>query len=287
MKIPKYLSILPLAVIGALYGASPALAIPPFLGNAQNFAVLGATTVTNTGLTDIQGIVGVAPGNAITGLPPGTVHGGQLTGVHAHNAQSDAHTAYNTLSSLTPTRNLTGQDLGGLTLTPGVYKFNTSAGLTGTLTLDALNNPNALFVFQIGSTFITHAGGSIATDSFVNVINGGNNNGVYWDVGTSATLGTGTMFAGNILADQSITLNTGANILCGRAFALNAAVTMDANTISNNCSGANGSGRDDFGSKGFSGFQPAAVPEPETYAMLLAGLGLLGFTAYRRKSLDV
>jgi type VI secretion system secreted protein VgrG len=179
------------------------------------------------------------------------------------------------------TNNLTGSDLGGHTLYPGVYKFDSSAQLTGGLTLDFHGHPNQPFVFQIGSTLTT------ATDSFVNVINGGSNSGVYWDVGSSATLGTGTQFAGNILALTSITLTTGTKIMCGRAIALNAAVTMDTNSISIDCNTWNaGTGRSDFGSKGFSG-PAAAVPEPETYAMLLAGLGLLGFTAYRRKSLDV
>jgi Ice-binding-like/PEP-CTERM motif len=285
MKTPKYLSILSLAVIGAFYGASPALAMPS-LGTAQSFAVLGGSTVTNTGPTTIYGNVGVDPGSAITGFyPPGTVAGGSIygSGGVSNLAQSNALTAYNYLSNLPFNTDLTGQDLGGLTLTPGVYYFSSSAGLTGTLTLDALTNTNALFVFQIGSTLTT------AGNSLVNVIHGGANNGVYWDVGSSATLGTGTTFAGNILADQSITLTTGADILCGRAIALNGAVTMDTNAISGNCAsgGDFSTGRSDYGSSGFSGGQVAAVPEPETYAMLLAGLGLLGFTTYRRKSLDV
>jgi hypothetical protein len=242
--------------------------------------------VTNTGQTTIFGDLGLYPGTSITGFPPGKVSGGkQAAHPLALMAQSDALIAYNYLSGLSYTSDLTGQDLGGRTLTPGVYYFGTPAQLTGTLTLDFATNPKQAFVFQIGSTLTT------ASDSFVNVLNGDKNSGVYWDVGSSATLGTRTQFAGNILADQSITLNTGANILCGRAIALNAAVTMDTNHISNNCNANDfGSGRTDFGSKGFSGFsgfQVAAVPEPETYAMLLAGLGLLGFTAYRRKSLDV
>ena len=124
-----------------------------------------------------------------------------------------------------------------------------------------------------------------ASSSTVAVLNGDANSGIYWEVGSSATLGTSTVFAGNILADQSITLNTSAKILCGRAIALVAAVTLDGNTVSNNCGngGDYGSGRSDFGSAGFSG---PVVPEPSTWAMMLIGFGGIGSIGYRRARRD-
>jgi hypothetical protein len=258
MKTPKYLSILSLAVIGALYGASPALAMPSLGTDLPTFAVLAGSTVTNTGTTIINGDLGVYTGTSITGFPPGTVNGTiHLTDAVAQQAQLDANHAYIDLAAMPNTTHYSGDtQLGGLTLYPGVYYFDSSAQLTGALNLDFTPHPDQPFVFQIGSTLTTASGSS------VNVKNGSANSGVFWNVFSSATLGTGTQFAGNILALQSITLNTGADILGGRAIALSGAVTMDNNTIT-------------------------AVPEPETYAMLLAGLGLLGFTAYRRKSLDV
>jgi hypothetical protein len=197
------------------------------LGSAATFGVLGATTVTNTGLTVITGDVGVSPGTAITGFPPGIASGTIYSaGPIAAAAQADALLAYNAASALTPTQDLTGQDLGGLTLGPGVYSFSSSAQLTGTLTLDAGGNANAQFVFQIVSTITT------ASASVVNLINGAQACNVIFRIGSSATLGTGTTFKGVILANTAITVTTGVTNT-GSLVALNAAVTLDTNTIIN------------------------------------------------------
>ena len=206
----------------------PAYATAPTLGSAQSFSVLGGSTVTNTGSTVITGDLGVSPGRAITGFPPGVVTGGQIHAADAvaAQAQKDVTTAYDSLAGQSCTGgSLTGKDLGGLTLTAGTYCYSSSAQLTGTVTLDAQDNPNAVFIIQIASTLTT------ASNSSVKLINGGTGCNVFWQVGTSATLGTGTTFVGNIVALTSITLTTKAGI-SGRALARNGAVTLDTNTVS-------------------------------------------------------
>ena len=209
------------------YGPSPASAqSAPSLGAARSFAVLGASTVTNTGLSVITGALGVSPGTAVTGFGPGLVASGTIHSADAaaSAAQEAVTTAYNSLTDMACTQDMTGLDLGGQALTPGVYCFSSSAQLTGTLTLNAQGNPNAVFVFKMGSTITT------ASASSVVLTNGGSAGNVFWQVGSSATLGTGTSFAGNILAMASITATTGVRVN-GRALARNGAVTLDTNAV--------------------------------------------------------
>ncbi len=203
--------------------ASPS-AIAPDLGTAASFVGLAGSTFTNTGSGVYYGDVGVSPGTEVVGFPPGEVRNGAIYagGAVPMQAQIDAASAYNALDIQPCDTNLTDQDLGGMTLSPGVYCFNTSAQLTGDLVLDALSDPHAVWVFQTGSTLTT------ASDSSVRMINGGQALNVFWQVGSSATLGTTTRFMGNILADQSISLVTGASLF-GRALALHGAVTMNTN----------------------------------------------------------
>jgi type VI secretion system secreted protein VgrG len=218
-------SMIATAALALFLGAQSLVAQTP-LGTAGNFGALAGSTVTNTGNTVINGDVGVSPGTAVTGFPPGVVVGGAI---HSNDsvavqAQNDLTTAYNAIAAMPCGTDLTGQDLGGLTLTPGTYCFASSAQLTGTLTLDAQGNPNAVFNFQIGSSLTT------ASASTVIMLNGGSTCNVFWQVGSSATLGTGSFVEGNILALTSITLTTGSGV-SGRVLARTGAVTLDSNRV--------------------------------------------------------
>lgn len=260
----KYVIILGIGFFAGFQAQAKAASVS--LGTASNFAVLGGSTVTNVGTSIIVGDLGVSPGSAVTGFPPGivtppgTIYAADAV---AFQAQVDNQATYTLLAGLAQTRDLTGQNLGGLTLTPGVYSFLSSAQLTGTLTLNNLGDPNALFVFQIGSTLTT------ASNSSVLVSNGGDYPNVFFQVGSSAILGTGTQFKGNILANTSITLNNGANIECGRALAQNGAVTLDTNNVSTSCASIQ------------------QVPEPDSSLGTLGfGIGCLLF-AFRKRGQNI
>ena len=171
------------------------------LGAAASFAVLGGATVTNTGSTVLNGDLGSSPGSSITGFPPGTYTGSlHSADATALSAKNDATSAFTNLGLQGCDSDLSGQDLGGMTLVPGVYCFSSSAQLTGILTLNAQNDPNAVWIFKMGSTLTTASGSSVVFN------NGGSGPGcnVFWKVGTSATLGTTTAFVGTIIADHDI-----------------------------------------------------------------------------------
>jgi ice-binding like protein len=207
-------------------GRLSAMAVAPPLGPAGSFGVVAASTVTNTGPTIINGDLGLSPGTSVTGFPPGIVTGTiHIANAQALAAQNAVTTAYNALAGQACDVNLTGIDLGGLTLTPGAYCFSSSAQLTGTLTLNGLGNPGAVWVFQIGSTLTTASGSRVV------FINGGQSCGAFWQVGSSATFGTATAFSGNVLALASITMTTGASN-SGGLFARTGAVTLDTNVVS-------------------------------------------------------
>jgi len=208
----------------ASVGAERASAAQPpvGLGAATTFAILGGQTVTNTGPTVITGNVGVSPGSAVDGFPPGLIAGAVHTDVVSLQAQNDLIDAYNDASGRTPAT-VVSSDLGGQTLVAGVYAGG-ELGVTGTLTLDAQGDPNAVFVFQAASTLIT------ASASVVALTNGADVCNVFWRVGSSTTLGTNSVFLGTVMSLTSISATTGANVT-GRLLARNGAVTLDSNIV--------------------------------------------------------
>ena len=247
---------LPLLIAGAFANSVQ-------LGTAGSYAVLAGSTVTNTGSSVLTGNLGVSAGCALTGFPPGSVSGTiHKCDAAAAQAQRDLTTAYNTAAGLTRTATLTGKDLGGMTLTSGVYFFATSAQLTGTLILEG--TPGSQFVFQIGSTLTTASSSSVV---FINSLTGkpSTDANIFWQVGSSATLGTGTTFEGNVLANTSITLTTGATIGCGSALAITGAVTLDSNVIGGGC-----------------GQSKSVVPEPGTLGLLGTGLAVVAGVGRRK-----
>ena len=197
---------------------------PVNLGSAATFGVLAATTVTSTGATMVDGDLGVSPGTTVTGSPTitGTLHLGDPT---AAQAQLDLTVAYNDAAGRSVAPITVAGNLGGQTLAPGLYTSATSLEISsGDLTLDASSDPNAVWIFQMGSTLVTTVGRQVVLSGGAQAAN------VFWQVGSSATIGGSSVFKGTIMANQSITMNTSAT-LDGRALARNAAVTLDANNI--------------------------------------------------------
>jgi Ice-binding-like len=195
------------------------------LGSDATFAVLAASTVTNSGPTIVTGDLGVSPGSAVTGFPPGTVTGGAIHAADptAAQAQLDLTTAYNNAAGrVNPTA--VPADIGGTVITPGLYKAPVSLAITGNVTLDGQNNPNSVFIFQMASTLTT------SVNSTVTLINRANACNIFWQVGSSATLNTASIFNGNILAQASISLGTGATVN-GRVLARTGAVTLLSNIV--------------------------------------------------------
>jgi len=223
-KLNKNSIIIGLAIVASGLGFAGVImaASTVNLGTADNFAVLAGSAITNTGPTIINGDLGISPGTAVTGFVPSA--GQHIADAVAVQAKTDLTTAYNNAAGQTPVSTVP-TELGGTTKLAGIYDSAAGTfGITGTLTLDAQGNPNAVFIFKTASTLTT------AGASNVNLVNGAQACNVFWQVGSSATLGTNSTFKGNILALTSITLTTGANV-SGRVLARNGAVTLDSNTV--------------------------------------------------------
>ncbi len=208
------------------FASSPAFAATALnLGAATPYAVVAGTTITNTGSTVITGNVGLSPGTSITGFPPGLVNG--TTGAADATslaAQTSSTAAFGVAAGETPFTTVAGGNIGGTTLSPGVYESASAMQLTGPVTLNAGGDVSAVFIFQVGSTLTTASGASVVLEGGAQACN------VFWQVGSSATLGSTTSFVGTILASASITLNTGASV-DGRLLAQTGAVTLDDNLI--------------------------------------------------------
>jgi hypothetical protein len=229
-----------LAAVGLAFAAAPvaAHAAPVNLATATPFVVLGGATVTNTGPSVLNGDLGVAPGTALPGFGlPAVVNGAtHANDAVANQAQADLATAYDVAAAEPLTANLSGTNLGNRTLTAGAYRYTSDAQLTGALTLDAQGDPNAQFVFQIASALTT------ASASSVVLINGASPCNVYWQVGSSATLGSTTAFQGNLMALTSISLNNGASVI-GRLLARNGQVSLINNVLdTSQCATGSGTG---------------------------------------------
>jgi hypothetical protein len=196
------------------------------LGSASTFAILAASTVTNTGASVVTGDIGVSPGTTATGFPPGTLTGTfHLGDPAAAQAQLDLTAAYNDAAGRTAGAVAVAGNLGGQTLTPGLYKSSTSLEISsGDLTLDAQGDPSGVFLFEMASTLVTTTGRQVILAGGAQATN------IYWQVGSSATLGTSSVFKGNILALASITAASGASV-AGRLLARTGGVSLDGNAV--------------------------------------------------------
>ena len=195
--------------------------------NTLNLAILAGSAITNTGATNITGDIGLSPGTSIGGFPPGTLNGTQhINDETANQAKLDLTAAYNDIAGRTSTDMVTlSGNIGGLTLTPGLYKSTSSLAISsGDLTFDAKGNPDAVFIIQIASSLTTTSGRKVILSGGALAAN------IFWQVGSSATFGTTSIFKGTIMAMQSITFNTGAT-LDGKGLARTGAITMAGNTI--------------------------------------------------------
>jgi len=229
MQLRYIVCAIPAAIALTLLAAAPASAAGPTaidLGTAGSFAVLGGSAVTNTGSSVLNGDLGLSPDTLLKGFPPGTLNGGlHYTDSVAADAQSDLTTAYVTAANLTPPTSAGLSDLNGLVLVGGIYSGGAlSLPVGGEVTLDAEGDSTSVWVFQASSSLIAQSGSSVT------LINGANPCNVFWQVTSSATIGTNADFVGTVMALTSIQAQTGATIE-GRLLARNGAVTLDDNVI--------------------------------------------------------
>jgi hypothetical protein len=262
------MAVLLLGLLSGLIFAGTAVAAPASigLGSAASFSVLAGSTVTNTGPTTMFGDLGLSPGSSVTGAPHvlGATHVDDAVAIGAKN---DLTTAYNDAASRPPNGSA-GTDLAGQTFSPGVRSASSSLLLSaGSVTLDAQGDPNAVFIFQIGSTLIT------GSNTSVSLVNGAQACNVFWQVGSSATLGTGTRFVGTIMASATITANTAATIH-GRLLASTGAVNLDTNTITTSNCASSGTGAGG-GTETSTPAETTTLAEASTLAQVVGSTGSL------------
>jgi hypothetical protein len=270
----------PIVALASLFCA-PATGSAQILLSAGNFALLAGTALSNSGSTVITGNIGSNIANGISGFPPGTATGSTFVDDSTTNqAELDLITAATGLAGMPSTQTETGTDLGGLTLLPGVYTFANSAALDGTLMLNANNETNAVWVFQIGTSLTTNTNSAVILE---NAPNGGASSGIYWDAKAGISIGADSTVLGNYLAGTSITFDGTDSGLGGRLLA-QAGVSISTASVFNSNGDPGGDGFDS--GLMYSGSQVVpeiAVPEPAAF-LWLAPLGAMGFAFWHRRS---